>query len=72
MERLLCKFSKNDDVESISNNTNNKYCKYYSKWQWKDSGLKINWNNNFKKIHYFILANTQENYKYAGRLLGRE
>lgn len=40
--------------------------RYYPSWNWSSANLKIDFSKPLKFIHQFVLANTQECYKYAG------
>lgn len=58
---------KQGDIKQVQNeNVNQDYVSYFSRWQWDDNSLKINWAMNFQEIHYHIKANTQESYQYTG------
>jgi len=40
--------------------------KYYPRWSWDHNLMRINLKYSLKQIHHFILANTQEDYRYGG------
>ena len=42
--------------------------KYYSKWDWSKSD-KADFSNSFLELHRFVLANTQESYRFSGPLI---
>lgn len=48
---------------------NEKFYKYFKKWQWDETKLIVNWNNDLRSIHYFILSCSQEHYKYLGPII---
>ncbi|MFW5879701.1 MAG: methionyl-tRNA formyltransferase [bacterium] len=67
MREVLMKFKINDLKKDVkSNDYNSKYCSYFSKWKWSKDKLIIDWSKNFRTIHCFVLANTQESYQYLG------
>lgn len=39
---------------------------YFGRWEWKKEKLRIDWNAPFQQIHHFVLANTQELFRYRG------
>ena len=39
---------------------------YYSAWCWDDEFMQMNWNRSANDIHRYILACTQESFKYNG------
>jgi methionyl-tRNA formyltransferase len=66
MPRLIAKFSEFGSQPTIQREGNPVFCKYYSKWSWNEDELRIKWNSPLRKIHFHVLANTQESYEYAG------
>jgi methionyl-tRNA formyltransferase len=67
MVEVLRKFSDSKQpIKTISPEHNKAYYKYFSRWKWDRKKLRINWTLGLREIHYFILANTQESYRYIG------
>lgn len=66
MVELLQTIMKNGMPLFIEVSNDKKYFNYYTKWEWSDKTLKIDWQNNFFQIHCMVLANIQESYEYTG------
>lgn len=39
---------------------------YYPKWDWDAANIRIDFSDSLQSVHQFILASTQESYKYGG------
>lgn len=69
MVDLLKKYWSNFNPPVFFPEHNQKYYKYFSRWKWNDESLKINLNKGIRQIYFFVLANSQESYKYSGPYL---
>jgi len=55
------------DFENVPSLVPQRYLgRYYPKWDWNLENLKIDFSKPNKFIHQFVLANTQESYKFVG------
>lgn len=66
MVDLLYKFRHSGPQPTFHRTGNAEYIRYYSRWNWNNENLRINWSLSLREIHFHILANTQESYEYAG------
>ncbi|WP_157962239.1 methionyl-tRNA formyltransferase [Winogradskyella aurantiaca] len=58
--------SRSGFLEERQIDHNPEFYKYFKKWQWKKDDLVIDWTKPLDKIYNFVLASTQEHYKYLG------
>lgn len=66
MADLLKNNSKEFKPKTFFPKHNPAYYKYFSKWKWDPKSLVIDWTQPLIKIHFFVLANSQESYEYLG------
>ncbi|NVJ46716.1 MAG: hypothetical protein HWE07_06300 [Cytophagia bacterium] len=69
MVELLRSFEANGRQTPFRVEHNADHYEYFKKWQWSEERLIIDWAQSFYDIYHFVLANTQESYKYLGPLL---
>lgn len=63
---VIRKFEINPRPITIKKQDHLEFNQYFSRWDWDLSKLIIDWNLPLDTIHYMILANTQESYRYPG------
>ena len=66
MVDLLRQFEQQGRLPGIDVTDAALQAKYYSKWKWDDSKLKIDWKHSLQDVERFTRANTQESFRYSG------
>ncbi len=66
MPDLLRTFQSTGRQPTFTTQGDERYSKYFKRWTWSEEGLRIDWSLSFREIHFFVLASTQESYKYLG------
>jgi methionyl-tRNA formyltransferase len=69
MVPLLRRFESEGAQSTRATSGNPAFCRYHGRWRWSEKRLAIDWGQDLRSIHFFVLANTQESYRYLGPII---